>query len=116
MDTNTEKKHSKVREHYSHEKANARKDKRRQEAEARQRHYNSLSTADKIALAKSRPGESKREVARLTQRLEWEKAQKVTAKAQSTATPAISAAPEKKKRVPKSKVVEAAKLANPAKS
>src|SRR5512137_838518 len=83
MDTNTEKKNSKVREHYSHEKADARQDKRRQEAEARQRHYSSLSTADKLALAKSRPGESKREVARLTKRLEWEKAQKVTAAAKA---------------------------------
>lgn len=83
MDTNTEKKNSKVREHYSHEKADARKDKRRQEAEARNRHYQSLSTADKLKLAKSRPGESKKEVARLTQRLEWEKAQKVTAAAKA---------------------------------
>lgn len=85
MDTNTEKKNSKVREHYSHEKADARQDKRRQEAEARQRHYSSLSTADKLKLAQSRPGESKREVARLTKRLEWEKAQKVTAAAAKTA-------------------------------
>lgn len=72
MDTNTEKKNSKVREHYSHEKA-----------DARNRHYQSLSTADKLKLAKSRPGESKKEVARLTQRLEWEKAQKVTAAAKA---------------------------------
>lgn len=81
MDTNTEKKNSKIRSHYSHEKADARKNKRRQEAEARKSHYSSLSTAAKIALVKSRPGESKRELARLTKQLEWEKAQKVTAAA-----------------------------------
>ncbi len=56
----------KGREHYSHEKANARIDKRRQEAEARQREYAKLTVDQKLTLAKSRRGESKREVARLT--------------------------------------------------
>jgi len=56
---------NKGREHYSHAKADARKDKRRQEAESRQREYDALSVQGKIARAKSRPGESKREVARL---------------------------------------------------
>ncbi len=75
----------KNRKSYSFVKQQARRDKRRQEAEARDRHYQSLSTADKLKLAQSRPGESKREVARLTKRLEWEKAQKVTAAAQAKA-------------------------------
>jgi len=55
----------KGREHYSHAKLDARNDKRRQEAAARQRHYESLTIAQRIALAKSRPGENKRELARL---------------------------------------------------
>lgn len=59
-------------------KAVSHKDKRRQDAEARQRDHDSLSKKDKIAKAKSRRGESKKEIARLTKGLEWDKAQKVT--------------------------------------
>jgi len=55
----------KGREHYSHDKADARKDKRSFEADARQLKYNDLSVKERIARAKSRRGESKRETARL---------------------------------------------------
>ena len=56
---------SKKRGSYSHAKANARRNKRRQEAEARQREYDSLPISKRIKLAKSRPGDSKKEIARL---------------------------------------------------
>lgn len=72
---------SKGRKHYSHAILDAKKDKRREEGEARQREHDKLTTAQKIALAKSRPGESKREIARLTKKLEQEKAQKAAQKA-----------------------------------
>ncbi len=65
-DTKTEGR--KGREKYSHAKADARKDKRRQEAEARQRVYDGLSLKDKVALVTKRGG-SKRELARLQAKL-----------------------------------------------
>ena len=43
----------KGREHYSHEKADARQDKRRQEAEARQREYDKLTPAQKLEREKA---------------------------------------------------------------
>lgn len=76
-DTKTES-GRKGREKYSHAKADARRDKRRQEAEARQRHYDGLTLKDKLALVKSRGG-SKRELARL-EKIQAEKtAKKATA-------------------------------------
>jgi len=54
----------KGREHYSHAKADARKDKRRQEAEARQVVYDNLPIEDKLNRAILRGG-SKRELDRL---------------------------------------------------
>ena len=63
-DNKTSEAGRKGREKYSHAKADARRDKRRQEAEARQRHYDGLSLKDKIALVTKRGG-SKRELARL---------------------------------------------------
>jgi len=65
---------SKGRNHYSHAKADAKKDRRRREAEARGREYAGLSITDRIDLAKSRRGESKREVARLEKLLATQKA------------------------------------------
>jgi hypothetical protein len=41
------------REHYSHDKADARQDKRRQEAEARQREYDKLTPAQKLEREKA---------------------------------------------------------------
>lgn len=69
----------KGREHYSHAKADARRDKRRQEAEARQRHYKGLPLKDKLALVKGRGG-SKRELARLEKLQSESKAAKSAAK------------------------------------
>lgn len=66
-----------------HISAFARKEKRRQDAEARQVKYESLTIPQRIKLVKSRRGESKRELSRLNKHLEWEtaqKAQKVAAK------------------------------------
>jgi len=61
---------------YSSNVLNAKLDKRRDEAEDRQARYDRLSTTDKVKLAKSRRGESKRELARLEARLATEKAPK----------------------------------------
>ena len=51
---------------YSHKKADARQNRKRQEALIRQRKYDALRDADKVKLAMSRRGESKKEIARLT--------------------------------------------------
>jgi len=96
MDTpNKEKSTRKGREHYSHDKADARRDKRRQEAEARQRTYEGLTIKARIALAKSRPGESKRELARLEKLL-------ATQKAPATKTPPLTEAQKTVKTVKRS--------------
>ena len=50
---------------YTHKKADARKNKRRDEAEDRQAQYNELTVNEKIAHAKSHRGESKKQIARL---------------------------------------------------
>lgn len=63
----------KTRESYSHAILDAKKDKRRSEAETRQKAHNKLSTADKIKKAKARMGESKKELARLEALLAAEK-------------------------------------------
>ena len=60
---------SKIREHYSHAKADARKDKRSAEAHARQLKYDDMTIKQQMTLAKSRPGESKKELAKLTAKL-----------------------------------------------
>lgn len=46
---------------------------RQQEAVARQKEYDALSTSEKIARAKTRPGNSEKEIGRLTTILEGEK-------------------------------------------
>lgn len=56
------------RKGYSNAKRNARRDQRRADAEARQLRYDKLTVKEKIALAQSRRGESKREIARLTKK------------------------------------------------
>ena len=58
---------------YGSLKLHAKRDRKRQEAEARQREHDALSVKDKITLAKSRDGESKREIARLKAALKTEK-------------------------------------------
>jgi hypothetical protein len=50
---------------YSHKKADAKRARKRDEAEDRQAKYDALSRAEKIALVTNRGG-SKRELARLT--------------------------------------------------
>lgn len=57
----------KGREFYSHAKADARKDKRREEADARQARYDALSIKEKIASCV--PNGSKRQLAKLTAKL-----------------------------------------------
>jgi len=92
----------KGREFYSHAKADARKDKRRDEAEARQAKYDSFTLKEKIASCV--PGGSKRQMAKLQAKLAKEPvAVKVPA---SSPTPLVDAyKAEKAKRTPKAKVV-----------
>jgi hypothetical protein len=52
-------------EGYSHAKADARRNKRRIEAEQRQARYDVLTHGEKVIRATNRPGNSKRERARL---------------------------------------------------
>lgn len=77
----------KGREHYSHAIADAWKNKLRKEADGRQAEHDALSTKEKLDKAKYRVskgmGNCAKEIAKLTKKLEWEKAQKVTAEAQS---------------------------------
>jgi hypothetical protein len=84
----------KGREFYSHAKADARKDKRRDEADARQAKYDAMTTQAKIASC------------------EYPKVQVAP-----SPTPLVDAyKAEKAKRTPKSKVVRAAKTQKPSKS
>jgi hypothetical protein len=53
---------------YTHKKADARQALRSSEAAERQDHYDSLTTKERIELARSRRGESKRDLARLQKR------------------------------------------------
>lgn len=87
---------TKGRTHYSHAKADARQDRKRQAAEARQRAYDSLSVPKRIELAKSRRGESKREIARLEKLL-----------VKVPAAPAPQAAPVTEKKSKRTKKVAA---------
>lgn len=81
----------------------AKREAKREEAETRNARYNRLSTSDKIKLAKSRPGESKREVARL-------EARRAAEKAAAVKTPPATEAQKAVKAVKRSK--DAAKAAN----
>lgn len=65
------------RDNYSHAKADARQDKRRFEADARQLKYNDLTIVERQCLVRTRPGDSKRELARLAKLLAKEKAPQV---------------------------------------
>jgi hypothetical protein len=94
---------------YSHKKADARKARKRAEAEARQAKYNVLSRPEKIALVTNRGG-SQRELSRLTQ----PKA-KVPVSQPSTTVAAEEKMPVGK-RTPKSEVIRQAKAKRPSKS
>lgn len=103
---------NKKRKNYSHAKADARKERRRQDAFARQDAHDILSIQERIAKAMSRPGESKRELTRLRSLLGNTPTVKV-----SVAEPVQVAPVETKpKRTPKSKVVRQNKAQRPAKS
>jgi hypothetical protein len=56
----------KGREHYNSAILHQKRDQKRIDAEIRDREYQSLSVADRLKRAKSRRGESKREIKRLT--------------------------------------------------
>lgn len=89
---------------YSFVKQQARRDKRRQEAAARQREFDKLTLEQKFAKAQGKKERAKW-ADRLVKRME---------KKPALATAEVK--PVKKARVSKSQVVEAAKLANPSKS
>ena len=88
---------------YSFVKQQARRNKKRQEAEARQREYDKMSLEQKLVQAVG-----KKEKAKLQKKLGKRQEKPV-------ATPPVEVKPAKKARTPKSQVVEAAKLANPSK-
>jgi hypothetical protein len=95
---------------YSHQKTDAKKARKRQEAEERQAKYDALSLSDKIALVTNRGG-SQKELARLTQ-----------PKARPVSQPSLSVevvvAEEKTpaKRTRKSEIIRQAKAKRPSKS
>jgi len=98
---------------YHSEKLHAARDKKRQEAKARQRHYESLTIKQRIALAKSRHGNSKKELAHLANLLN-SPAKLVDAVKSVNPQPVVVAVTEKKTR--KSDIVKAAKAQRPSKS
>ena len=100
------------KEHYSHQKADAKKARKRAEAEVRQAKYDALSLSDKIALVTNRGG-SQKELARLTQ-----------PKARPVSRPSLSvevAVPPTEEKTPakrtrKSEIIRQAKAKRPSKS
>ncbi len=61
------------REHYSSAVLHKKREQKRLEAEERNKEYRSLSLSDRLKRAKSRRGESKKEVDRLTKLIAAEK-------------------------------------------
>lgn len=99
---------------YHSEKLHAKRDKKRQEAQARQRHYESLTIKQRISLAKSSPGDSKKELIKLQKQLARETASPKVEAIKVSTPPAVVAVTEKKTR--KSDIVKAAKAMRPSKS
>ena len=91
---------------YHSEKLHANWDKKRQEAKSRQRHYDGLTVKQRIALAQSRRGNSKRELGHLYNLLD--------VKPKQVEVSPVVAVTEKKTR--KSDIVKAAKAQRPSKS
>ena len=85
---------------YNFNKQQARRDKRREEAEDRNLAHSVLSVMDKLAKARKRRGESKREIARLTALLP-KVTPKVTPKISPATPPALPAG--ETKATPKAK-------------
>lgn len=108
----TETKTKKGRDEYNSTVLWAKRKKRRDEAQERDAKYAALSIPARIALAKNRRGESKRELARL------EKLLAVAPKPAPKPVPAPVApkTEDKPHSTPKSKVTRAAKAARPKKS
>jgi len=79
---------------YSSAKLHAKRDKKRQESEARQRAYNQLSLTQRLQLAVSRGG-SKKELDKLNKKIELEK--KPQPVLVQSPTPAVAETPKKKK-------------------
>ena len=110
---------------YHSEKLHANRDKKRQEAKARQRHYDMLNIESRIALAKRRRGNSRKELAHLLNSLNVKPVaapvkvpQPVTTmykQAESRHDVVIDVAIEGKK-TRKSDIVKAAKAQRPSKS
>ena len=98
----------KGREFYSHAKADARKDKRREEAEARQSRYDGLTLKEK--LASCIPGGSKRQRDRLEKHLPAP-----VKSPEPSATPLVDAYKAEKKKYGKKKIIALAKAQRPSK-
>ena len=93
---------------YSQVKANAKRNRKRNEAFGRQEDYDSLTVQGKIALVTARGG-SKRELARLMK-------QKDTPVAVKSTAPVVNVEDEKPRRSRKSDVIADAKNNRPSKS
>jgi hypothetical protein len=101
---------------YSSAKLHAKWDRKRQEGEARQREHDKLTAQDKISLAKTRRGESKREIARLMAKLVKQPEYPQVAPLKAEVVVIQGTATEKKTRVSKREVIHKAKAERPSKS
>lgn len=90
---------------YNSATLHAKRNRKRQEAESRQREHDTLTLNEKIEKARSRRGESKREIARLMKMAE---AAGVTVKAQTPAAP-VEAKPKAAKKAAKKATKKVAK-------
>lgn len=93
---------------YNSAHLHAKRNRKRQEAQSRKREHDTLTLNEKIEKARSRRGESKREIARLMKMAE---AEGVTVKAQTPAAPAATAGanPKATKKVAKKAMKKVAK-------
>lgn len=129
--TSSSSTHSKIKVNgYSSVMLHAKRDRKRIDAEARQREYDSLSLSDKIARIKTRSndsGESKRELSRLQAKYsqtEWETAMNATKKVNAASAPVVvestpTPTKAKKKKTPRkssTKTVKAKKATKTKKS
>lgn len=81
---------------YKNAVLHTKRDRKRQEGEARQREHDKLTIQQKINLAKSRPGKSVREITRLTKLLEKQPKNPELTKVAKEAVKVLDAQVEKK--------------------
>lgn len=102
-DNKTEVTKKRGREHYSSDKLWARREKRTAQAEERDAKHQSLTFQQRLEKARSRRGESKKEVARLTKLLATQKAPVVKPQPLTEEQKPTAALPKPKKNYQKPK-------------